>query len=64
MEYQDEKDVMELALQAGHLLLENGVEIFRVEETMERICRYYGVFSENEFVLSNGIFITGGNEHE
>lgn len=64
MEHQDEKEVMELALQAGHLLLENGAEIFRVEETMERICRYYGVFSENEFVLSNGIFITGGNEHE
>lgn len=64
MERQDEKEVMELALQAGHLLLENGAEIFRVEETMERICRYYGVRSENEFVLSNGIFITGGSEQE
>lgn len=64
MEHHDEKEVMELALQAGHLLLENGAEIFRVEETMERICRYYGVCSENEFVLSNGIFITGGNEKE
>lgn len=64
MEHQDEKEVMELALQAGHLLLENGAEIFRVEETMERICRYYGVHSENEFVLSNGIFITGGNAQE
>ncbi|MDO5423392.1 MAG: threonine/serine exporter family protein [Eubacteriales bacterium] len=55
---------MELALQAGHILLENGAEIFRVEETMERICRHYGVESGNEFVLSNGIFVTAGNEKE
>ena len=48
---QEEKEVMELALQAGHLLLENGAEIFRVEETMDRICRHYGVRSGNAFVL-------------
>ena len=34
----DEDEVMELAMQAGELLLENGAEIFRVEETMDRIC--------------------------
>lgn len=59
-----DKEVMELALQAGHILLENGAEIFRVEETMERICKHYGVQSSNEFVLSNGIFVTAGNEKE
>lgn len=46
-------------MEAGHILLENGAEISRVEETMERICRHYGVDSGNFFVLSNGIFITG-----
>ena len=56
MEESREKEVMEAALQAGHLLLENGAEISRVEETMERICRYYGVHSGNAFVLTNGIF--------
>lgn len=61
---ENEETVMELALQAGHILLENGAEIFRVEETMDRICRYYGVESESTFVLSNGIFMTGGNDHE
>ena len=61
---QEEKEVMELALQAGHLLLENGAEIFRVEETIDRICHYYGIESGNAFVLSNGIFITSGNERE
>lgn len=58
------KAVLELALQAGHILLENGAEIFRVEETMDRICRHYGVQSESAFVLSNGIFMTAGNEEE
>lgn len=58
------KQVMELALLAGHILLENGAEIFRVEETMDRICRYYGLESGSAFVLSNGIFMTAGNERE
>jgi uncharacterized membrane protein YjjP (DUF1212 family) len=31
---------------------------------MDRICRHYGVESCNEFVLSNGIFVTVGNEKE
>lgn len=59
-----EKEVMEISLQAGHLLLENGAEISRVEETMERICRYYGVRSGNAFVLTNGIFATVGSKNE
>ena len=54
------EEVMDLALQAGHILLENGAEIFRVEETMERICRHFGLQSGSAFVLSNGIFMTAG----
>lgn len=57
---EDERVVLETAMEAGHLLLENGAEIFRVEETMERICRHYGVEDCDFFVLSNGIFTTGG----
>ncbi len=56
------EEVIELAFRAGSLLLENGAEISRVEETMERICLHYGVRSENAFVLSNGIFITGDDK--
>ena len=47
-----------IASEAGHILLENGAEISRVEETMERIASYYGVDSKSFFVLSNGIFTT------
>ena len=54
-----EEKVLETASLAGHILLENGAEIARVEETMERIARHYGVESHNFFVLSNGIFTTG-----
>lgn len=55
-----EDKVYDAAMQAGHILLQNGAEISRVEETMERICRYYGAQNVDFFVLSNGIFTTGG----
>lgn len=59
-----EREVMEIAMQAGHILLENGAEIFRVEETIGRICRYYGVDTSDVFTLSNGIFVTAGDARE
>ena len=55
-----ERRVLDAAMEAGHILLENGAEISRVEETMERICRHYGVMTGEFFVLSNGIFSAGG----
>lgn len=51
--------VLEFASDAGKVLLENGAEISRVEETMERIAENYGEKGEKFFVLSNGIFATG-----
>lgn len=33
----DQEQALQLATEAGHILLENGAEISRVEETMERI---------------------------
>ena len=59
----DEDEVMELAMQAGELLLENGAEIFRVEETMDRICRHYGIESASQFILMNYILATAGEGH-
>ncbi len=54
-----EENALEVAALAGHILLENGAEISRVEETMERIATHYGVESKNFFILSNGIFTSG-----
>ncbi len=55
--------VLELASEAGHILLQNGAEISRVEDTMSRISSHYGVESGNFFVLSNGIFTTDAPGH-
>ena len=60
----DSCQVLETAMEAGHILLENGAEIFRVEETMGRICRHFGVESRDFFVVCNGIFIMNRNAGE
>ena len=57
---QEANQIYDVAMEAGRILLQNGAEISRVEETMDRICKYYGVDSMDSFVLSNGIFMTGG----
>lgn len=58
----DFTQVMEVASEAGHILLENGAEISRVEDIMARISSHFGVDSGSFFVLSNGIFTTGQAE--
>ena len=58
-EEQMKESALDIASQAGHIMLENGAEISRVEEVMQRISACYGVSSSNFFVLSNGIFTTG-----
>lgn len=55
----EQERALGLATEAGHILLENGAEISRVEETMQRMASAYGVENESFFVLSNGIFATG-----
>ena len=55
---EDNSKVMDLAYEAGAILLENGAEISRVEETMQRIAGHFGVEDESFFVLSNGIMAT------
>ena len=50
--------VLELAMEAGRILLSNGAEIFRVEETIWHICNRFNIEEMDAFVLSNGIFLT------
>lgn len=61
---QQDQEALLAALEAGKLLLENGAEIFRVEETIYRICSHFGLKSASAFVLSNGIFLTCGDGTE
>lgn len=58
----DVKKVVDLAMKAGSVLLKNGAEIFRVEETMERISHSFRVDKMSVFVISHGIFISADNE--
>ncbi len=60
----DHREVLDAAMLAGNILLQNGAEIYRVEETVHRICEAFGVESLDTFVLTNGIFMTAGNEQE
>ena len=50
---------LELAVLAGRILLSNGAEIFRVQETMERIAAAYHMESFHVYAISNGIFACG-----
>ena len=59
-----DQDVCDLSVRAGEILLENGAELFRVEDTIRRINRAYGIHSSRDFVLSNGIFLTAGSDDE
>ena len=45
-----------LVLDAGQTLLENGSEVFRVQQTMEIMAKCLGIEDFNVYVLTNGIF--------
>lgn len=55
---QNDQRVLDLVMDMSVVLLSNGAEIFRVEETMHHICSYFKIEDVNSFVLSNGIFLT------
>jgi uncharacterized membrane protein YjjP (DUF1212 family) len=50
-------DVLRVSLKAGEILLCNGAETYRVEETIMRLCAAYG-YTSDAFVLPTGIFIS------
>lgn len=54
----DIKEVVDMALEAGRILLKNGAEIFRVEETITRICHRFHIDKVDVFTLSHAIFIS------
>lgn len=51
------KQVLEISLSAGQILLSNGAEAYRVEETIERICNSYNLECEC-MVTAKGVFIS------
>ena len=55
------KELMDIVLKAGEILLRSGAEIYRVEDTINRIFKAYNAECDC-FVLLTGIFITAKSE--
>lgn len=52
------KDVLRLATFIGQLMLENGAETFRVEDTVKRVCKSRGFSHINVFMAPNTIIVS------
>lgn len=48
-------EILQVAILAGQIVLENGGETYRVEETIWRICKAYGAEEADSFVTPTGI---------
>ena len=53
-----QKQVLILALFAGELMMKSGAEIYRVEDTIERICRACRIDYVECFATTTGIFLS------
>ena len=60
----DNEGAVDLAFRMGSVLLENGAEISRVQETSERVAKAYGVDDMGVYVLSNALFASGSDSGE
>lgn len=55
-------EVLETAVDAGKIILESGGETYRVEETILRICRAFGLGGADCFVTPTGIIASAKDE--
>jgi uncharacterized membrane protein YjjP (DUF1212 family) len=58
------REIMSIAMLAGEILLRNGAETYRVEETIEHIGRACGATRVEAFVIPTGIIVTIQTEQE
>ncbi|MCK4260113.1 MAG: threonine/serine exporter family protein [Halanaerobiales bacterium] len=56
------KQVLDIAGIAGQIILSNGGEIYRTEDTITRICKAYGIPFVQSVVTPTGIFISVDNK--
>ena len=60
-----DRQILKLAIKAGELMLHSGAEIYRVEDTIRRICFACGIDNVEVFATPTGIFVStdaGGEE--
>ena len=58
----DPKKVLDFVTAAGELMLKNGAEVSRTQQTMEIMARSLGVDGFHGYVLTNGLFTSIGGE--
>ena len=51
-----QQQTLDFVMEAGRLLLENGAEVFRVQQTMAIMAKSLGLARFNTYVVTNGIF--------
>ena len=65
MDKSDVKRLVLLATMAGKIMIKNGAETYRVEDTIERICKSQpDIRYADAFVLPSGIFVSLEHEDE
>ncbi len=57
LEKTEVKRILQISISAGKIMLEYGAETYRVEDTMNRICKSRGIERVNNFVVPTSIFI-------
>ncbi len=63
----EQKRVLVLAVKAGEMMMKAGAEIYRVEDTITRICHACGITYVDVFATTTGFFVTlddGGRESD
>ncbi|OBR94858.1 inner membrane protein YjjP [Clostridium ragsdalei P11] len=55
--------IINLAAYAGKIMLKSGAEIYRVEETITRICKSYDICDVDAFVTLNVIIVSASDEY-
>ncbi|MCX7773856.1 MAG: threonine/serine exporter family protein [Clostridia bacterium] len=53
----EQDQILDIAIRSGSILLKCGAETYRVEDTISRICKSYGLTCE-AFVLPTGVFVS------
>ena len=58
------KEVLALAVELADVMLRNGAEIYRIEDTVIHILKAYNIESFDVYVLSNGIFASANEDKD
>lgn len=60
----DVDSIIHTAAEAGRIILENGGEIYRVEDTILRICSAFNIKDADSYATPTGIIVSASDEYE